>query len=146
MTARKLNNTNPIDLLDAYRFAACGETIHLETATLNPYEYAGYTAANLIPDLNDIDWEVVYEAVNEAVEKASQGDPDTEDVLLFNIPDYPGGPHLAVIELLGYTPTPPDRKRGCWTEVRARLVREKGRLDEKTMERIKNALMSCEED
>lgn len=146
MTARKLNNTNPIDLLDAYRFAACGETIHLETGALNPHEYAGYTAASLIPDLNDTDWETIYDAVNEAVKKAAQGDPNPESVLLFNISNFAGISLLAVIELYGYVPTNPGRNQGYWTMVRARLVREKERLDEKTLERIKTALMSSEED
>ena len=143
MTARKLNNTNPIDLFGAYRFVACGETIHLETAALNPYGYAGYTAASLIPDLNDTDWETVYDAVNEAVEKAAQGDPKPESVLLFDIPSRA---LLAVVELDGYVPTNPGRNQGYWTKVRARLVREKEQLDKKTLERIENALMSSEED
>ena len=115
MTARKLNNTNPIDLLKAALYAACAKDIHTETSALNPDEYAGYTAASLIPDLNDTDWEVIYEAVNEAVEKAAQGDPNPESVLLFEIT---GSPHLAVIELFGYVPTAPWR----WTSVRAHLV------------------------
>ena len=105
MTARKLNNTNPIDLLTAFCYSVCGKAIYTETVALNPHEYAGHTAASLIPDLNDTDWEVIYEAVNEAVEKAAQGDPDTEDVMLFEIPDYLGSPHIAVIELFGYAPT-----------------------------------------
>ena len=77
MTARKLNNTNFIDLLDACRSAACRETIHLETAALNPYGYAGYTAASLIPGLNDTDWEIIYDAVNEAVKKSCTRGPKT---------------------------------------------------------------------
>jgi len=68
MTARKLNKTNPVDLL-----------------------------------------------------KAAWGDPDPESVLLFEIPDYPGSPRLAVIELFGYVPTNPARNQGCWTAVRAHL-------------------------
>nr|DAU73366.1 MAG TPA: hypothetical protein [Caudoviricetes sp.] len=143
MTARKLDNTNLTDLLDAYWFATCGETIHLETAALNPYEYAGYTAANLIPGLNDTDWEVIYNAVNEAVEKAGQGDPKPESILFFNIPSRA---LLAVVELDGYVPTPPGRNQGYWTSVRARLIREKKQLDKKTLERIKNVLMSSKED
>lgn len=139
MTARKLNNTTLNDLLDAYRFAVCGETIHLETAALNPYGYAGYTAANLIPDLNDTDWEIIYDAVNEAVEKAAQGDPNPERVLLFNIPSLA---LLAVVELGGYVPTDPGRNQGYWTSVRARLVMEKKQLDKKTLGHIKSALMS----
>ena len=122
MTARKLNNTNPIDLFKAALYTACAENTHTETRALDPDEYAGYTAATMIPGLNDTDWEVIYEAVNEAVEKAAQGDPDPESVLLFEIPDYPGSPHLAVIELFGYVPTNPARKQGYWTAVRARLV------------------------
>ena len=98
MTTRKLSNTNPIDLLKAALYA------------------------NMIPGLNDTDWEVIYGAVNEAVEKAAQGDPAPEGVLLFEIPDYPGPPHLAVIELFDYVPTNPARKQGCWTTVRAHLV------------------------
>ena len=119
MTARKLNNTNPRDILDAYRFVVCGETIHLETAALNPYENAGYTAASLIPDLNDTDWETIYDAVNEAVKKAAQGDPQPESVLLFNIPSRA---LLAVIELDDYVPTNPARNQGCWTKVHASLL------------------------
>ena len=122
MTARKFNKTNLTDLLDAYSFAFCGETIHTETAALNPHEYAGYTAASLIPGLNDTDWEVIYEAVNEAVEKAAQGDPDPESVLLFEIPDYDGASRLAVIELFGYVPTNLERHQGYWTSVRAHLL------------------------
>lgn len=119
MTVRKLDDTNPIDLLKAALYAACTKNIHTETHALNPNEYAGYTAASLIPGLNDTDWEVVYEAVNEAVEKAAQGDPDPESVLLFEIP---GSPRLAVIELFGYVPTDPARNQGCWTAVRAHLA------------------------
>lgn len=138
MTARKLNNTNPIDLLDAYRFAVCGEIIRLETAALNPYEYAGYTAASLIPGLNDTDWETIYDAVNEAVEKAAQGDPNPESVLLFDIPSRA---LLAVVELVGYVQANPARNQGYWTGVRARLVKEKEQPDERSLERIKKALM-----
>ena len=72
----------------------------------------------MIPGLNDTDWEVIYEAVNEAVEKAAQGDADPESVLLFEISDYPGSTHLVVIELFGYVPT----NRRCWTGVRAHLA------------------------
>ena len=122
MTARKLNKTNPIDLLKAALCAACAENIHTETRALDSDECTGYTAATMIPGLNDTDWEVIYEAVNEAVEKAAQGDPNPEGVLLFEIPDYPGSPHLVVIELFGYVPTDPARKQGCWTAVRAHLV------------------------
>lgn len=122
MTAQKLNKTNPIDLLKAALYAACAKNIHTKTRALNPDEYAGYTAANMIPGLNDTDWEVIYEAVNEAVEKAAQGDPDLEDVLLFEIPNYPGSPHIAVIELFSYVPTTPDRNQGFWTGIRAHLV------------------------
>lgn len=118
MTARKLNNTDPIDLLKAFLYAACTKNVHTDTRALDP---DGYTAANMIPDLNDTDWEVIYEAVNEVVEKAAQGDPDPEDVMLFEIPDYPGSPHIAVIELFGYVPTDPARNQGCWTAVRASL-------------------------
>ena len=143
MTARKLNKTNPEDLFTAYWFAAYGELIHLETGALNPNEYAGYTAATLIPGLNDTDWEVIYEAVNEAVEKAARGDSNPEDVLLFNIPSRA---LLAVVELDGFVPTNLGGNQGYWTSVRARLVREKKRLDEKTLERIKATLMSSEED
>ena len=143
MTARKLNATNFIDLLEAYKFAACGKTIHLETAAIDPHECAGYTAASLIPGLNDTDWEIIYNAVNEAVKKATQGDPEPESVLLFSIPSRA---LLAVIELDGYVPTDPARNQGCWTEVRARLVKEKEQLDKKTLERIKNALVSSKED
>jgi len=121
MTARKLNKTNPVDLLKAALYAACAESIHTDTRALNPDEYAGYTAASMIPGLNDTDWEVIYEAVNEAVKKAAWGDPDPESVLLFEIPDYPGSPRLAVIELFGYVPTNPARNQGCWTAVRAHL-------------------------
>lgn len=120
MTARKLNNTNPIDLLKATLYAARAKTIHTDTRALNSDEHAGYTAADMIPGLNDTDWEVVYEAVNEAVEKAAQGDPDPESVLLFEIP---GSPHLAIIELFGYVPTDPARNQGCWSGVHAYLVR-----------------------
>lgn len=123
MTARKLNNTNPHDLLKAFHYAAFGESIHTETRALNPNEYAGYTAAELIPDLNDTDWEVIYDAVNEAVEKAAQGDPDPESVLLFEIP---GSAHLAVIELFGYVPTDPARNQGYWTGVRTHLASLEG--------------------
>ena len=119
MTARKLNKTNPIDLYKAALYAACAENVHTETRALDPDECAGYTAATMIPGLNDTDWEVICEAVNEAVEKAAQGDPNPEGVLLFEIP---GSPHLAVIELFGYVPTDPARNRGCWTAVRAHLV------------------------
>jgi hypothetical protein len=119
MTARKLNKTNPVDLLKAALYAGCAEIIHTETSALNPDEYAGYTAASMIPDLNDTDWEVIYEAVNEAVEKAAQGDPDPEDVMLFEIP---GSPHLVVIELFGYVPTDPARNQGWWTGMRAHLL------------------------
>ena len=125
MTIRKLNKTNVDDLLTAYRFAVCEETIHTETRALNPYEYAGYTAAELIPGLKDTDWEVIYTAINKAVEKAARGDSQPEHVLLFDIPDYGGTQHLAVIELLGYMPTNPAKKQGCWTGVRAHLVRQK---------------------
>lgn len=118
MTARKLNDTNPIDLLTAALYAAYAKLSHMDTRALNPDEYAGYTAANMIPGLNNTDWEVIYEAVNEATEKAAQGDPNPEGVLLFEIPDYHGSPHLAVIELLGYVPT----NRWCWTAVRTRLL------------------------
>lgn len=120
MTAQKLNNTSPIDLRRAALYWAFGKSIHADTRALNPDECAGYTAATMIPDLNDTDWEVIYEAVNEAVEKAAQGDPDPESVLLFEIP---GSPHLAVIELFGYVSTDRARNRGCWTAVRAHLVR-----------------------
>lgn len=119
MTARKLNNTDPIDLFTAAIYAAKGKNIHTDTRALNPDEYAGYTAASMIPGLNGTDWEVVYEAVNEAVEKAAQGDTDPENVLLFEIP---GSPHLAIIELFGYVPTDPARNQGCWTGVRAYLT------------------------
>lgn len=119
MTARKLNKTNPIDLLKAALYAAYAKNIHTDTRALNPDEYAGYTAANMIPGLNDTDWEVIYEAVNEAVEKAAQGDPDPESVLLF---EMPGSAHLAVIELFGYVPTDPGRNQGFWTGVRAHLT------------------------
>ena len=73
MTAQKLNNTNPINWLRAALYAAYGKTIHTDTRALTPDEYAGYTAATMIPGLNNTDWEVIYEAVNEAVEKAAQG-------------------------------------------------------------------------
>jgi hypothetical protein len=119
MTARKLNNTNPLDLCKAALYVACAENIHTDTRALNPDEYAGYTAASMIPGLNDTDWEVIYEAVNEAVEKAAQGDANPESVLLFEIH---GSPHLAVIELFGYVPTDPARNQGCWTAVRAHLA------------------------
>ena len=119
MTARKFNNTNPWELLKAFLYAASGKVVHTETRALDPDEYAGYTAANLLPGLNNIDWEVIYEAVNAAVEKAAQGDPDPEDVMLFEIS---GSPHLAAIELLGYVPTNPGRNQGRWTGVRAHLV------------------------
>ena len=119
MTARKLNNTNPIDLLRAALYAACAKNIHTETRTLNPDECAGHTAACMIPGLNNTDWEVICEAVNEAVEKAAQGDPDPEDVMLFEIT---GSPRLAVIELFGYVPTDPARNQGCWTGVHAHLL------------------------
>ena len=122
MVARKLTQTNFDDILKAYRFAARGETIHLETSALNPHEYAGYTAASLIPDINDTDWEIIYDAVNEAVEKAAQGDPAPEQVLLFDIPSRA---LLAVVELEGYVPTNLARNQGYWTKVRARLVGEK---------------------
>lgn len=122
MTARKLNNTNPIDLLRAALYAACAKNIHIDTRALDSDEYAGYTAASMIPGLNDADWEVIYEAVNEAFEKAAQGDTNPESVLLFEIPDYPGSPHLAVIELFGYVPTNTARSQGYWTGVRARLA------------------------
>ena len=119
MTTRKLNNTDPIALLKAALYAACAKNIHTETRALDPDEYAGYTAATMIPGLNDTDWEVIYEAVNEAVEKAAQGDPDPESVLLFEIP---GSTHLAAIELFGYVPTDPARNQGYWTGVRTHLV------------------------
>ena len=119
MTARKLNNTNPIDLLKAALFTAYAEDIHTETRALNPGERAGYTAATMIPGLNDTDWEVIYEAVNEAVEKAAQGAPNPEGVLLFEIP---GSLHLVVIELFGYVLTDPAKKQGCWTGVRTHLI------------------------
>lgn len=119
MTARKLNNTNPADLLKAAIYAAYGKTIHTQTCALTPGEYAGYTAASMIPGLGDTDREVIYDAVNEAVEKALRGDPDPEDVMLFDIPDYPGSPHLALIQLKGYVPTSHWR----WTTVCAHLLR-----------------------
>lgn len=119
MTARKLNNTDPHDLLKAACYAALGKVIYTETRAFDPDEYAGYTAASMIPGLNDTDWEVIYEAVNEAVEKAAQGDSDPESVLLFEIP---GSPHLVVFELFGYVATDPARNQGCWTAVRAHLV------------------------
>ena len=119
MTARKLNNTNPIDLFKAACNAALGNVIYTETRDLDSDGNAGYTAASMIPGLNDTDWEVIYEAVNEAVEKAAQGDPDPEGVMLFEIPS---SAHLAVIELFGYVPTDPGRNQGCWTGVRTRLV------------------------
>lgn len=119
MTARKLNNTNPIDLLKAAYYVGYAKNIHVETRALNPNEYAGYTAANMIPGLNDTDWEIVYEAVNEAVEKAAQGDPDRESILLFEIP---GSPYLALIELFGYVPTNLAGDRGYWTAVRVHLA------------------------
>ena len=143
MTARKLNNTNPIDMFEACRFAVYGEDIHLETTALNPHEYAGYTAATMIPGLNDTDWEVIYEAVNEAVEKAAQGDPDPEKVLLFDIPSRA---LLAVIELFGYVPTNTIKHQGYWTGVHARLLEEKKQRDEKFLEFIRDILMSSEED
>lgn len=123
MTARKLNKTNPIDLLTAALYAAYAKSVHMDTRALNPNEYAGYTAAELIPGLEDTDWEVIYEAVNEAVEKAAQGDPDPESVLLFEIT---GSPHLAVIELYGYVPMDPGRNQGYWTAVRGYLVSVEG--------------------
>lgn len=122
MTTRKLDNTNPIDLLKAAYYAVCAKTIHTQTRALDPNGYAGYTAAIIIPGLNDTDWEDIYTAVNEAVEKAAQGDPHPEGVLLFEITDYPGSPRLAVVELLGYEATNPARKQGYWTGVRAHLT------------------------
>lgn len=122
MTARKLTQDNPCDLITAALYAAYAKTIHTDTRALNPDEYA----ATMIPGLNDTDWEVIYEAVNEAVEKAAQGDTNPEDVLLFEISSYPGSPHLAVIELLGYVLTNPGRSQGYWTGIRARLVGHKG--------------------
>lgn len=113
MAARKLNKNNFDDLLKAYRFAAFGETIHLETGALNPNEYAGYTAAELIPGLND-------------------SDPDS--VLLFNIPSRE---LLAVVELGGYVPTNPGRNQGHWTTVRARLVREKKQPDKRSLQHLR---------
>lgn len=127
MTARKLDNTNLHDLRTAFSYAAHGETIHTETGNLNPYEYAGYTAACLIPDLNDTDWEIIYDAVNEAVEKAARGGSAPEDVLLFEIPGYRHGtPHLAVIELSGYVPTNLAKTQGYWISVRATLLKLNG--------------------
>lgn len=122
MTARKLDNTNPYDLLCAYHYLVRAKNTHTETRTLETNTYAGDTAAEMIPDLNDTDWETIYTAVNEAVEKAAQGDPNPEQVLLFSIPDYPGSPLLAVIELFGYVPTAPARNQGFWTGVRAHLA------------------------
>lgn len=122
MTARKLNKNNPDDLFKAFNYAAHGESFYMNTAALNPNEYAGYTVASLIPGLDDTDWETIYEAVNEAVEKAVQGDSDLEEVLLFNISDYHGSPHLVVVELFGYDPT----NWWCWTSVRARLLGYRG--------------------
>ena len=119
MTARKLNNIKPIDLLKAACYMVYAKTIHTDTRDLDPDVYAGYIAANMIPGLNDTDWEVIYEAVNEAVERAAQGDPNPESALLFEIP---GSPRLAVIELFGYVPTDPARNQGFWTGVRAHLV------------------------
>lgn len=119
MTTRKLNKTNPIDLLRATLYVANVKNTHTDTRTLNPDECAGYTAATMIPDINDTDREVINEAVNEAVEKAAQGDPDPESVLLFEIL---GSARLAVIELFGYMPTDPDKNQGCWTGVRAHLA------------------------
>lgn len=118
MTARKLKQTNPADIHTAYRFTAYGEPIHLETGALKPDERAGCTTANMIPGLNSTDWQDIYDAVNEAVEKAAQGDPDPEEVLLFEISGYSRSPRLAVVELHGYTPTNP----GCWTTARVYLV------------------------
>lgn len=123
MTARKLYNTNPVDMLTAALYVAYAKNVHKETRALDPDGYAGYTAASMIPGLNDTDWEVIYEGVNEAVEKAVQGDINLESVLLFDIPDHLGSPHLVVIELFGYVPTDPARNGGCWTGVHARLLR-----------------------
>lgn len=112
MTIRKLNNTNPRDLLTASRYATREEVLYTDASTLNPNEYPGYTVANMIPGLNDTDWEIIYADVNEAV----QADPNPESVLLFEIPDYADAPHLAVIELGGYVPT----------SVRGYLIKVKG--------------------
>lgn len=119
MTARKLDNTNPIDLLKGFLYGTRAKSIHTETRALNPNKSAGYTAADMIPGLNNTDWETIHDAVNKAVEKAAQGDPNPENVLLFEIS---GSPHLAVIELLGYVPTNPARNQGRWTGVCARLL------------------------
>lgn len=118
MTARKLDNTNPSDNLVAFHYMAYAKTIRTETRALNPDECAGYTAATMIPGLNDTDWEVIYVAVNEAVEKVTQGTRAPEAVLVFEISDYLGSPHLVVIELLGYVSTGPCR----WTAVRTSLL------------------------
>lgn len=125
MTARKLTPDNCWDLSSALRYALHGEAIHAKATALNPNEYAGYTAASMIPGLNDTDREIIYEAVNEAVEKASQGDPDPEDVMLFEIPNDAGTPLLALIELDGYVPTNQARGRGYWTIARTWLVKQK---------------------
>ena len=109
MTVRKLDSTNPIDMLKATFYAYCVESAHTETRALNPHKYAGYTAATMIPDLN------------EAVEKAAQGDPDPESDLIFEISDYPGASHLALIELFGYVVTDPGRNQGFWTGMRVYL-------------------------
>ena len=119
MNARKLNKNNFDDLLKAACYATYAKTIHKDTCALNPHEYAGYTVATMIPGLNDTDWEYIYETVNEAVEKAAQGDPNPESVLLFEIP---GSPHLAVVELFGYVLTDPGRNQGYWTAVRTSLL------------------------
>lgn len=126
MTARKLYNTNPGDRLIVSHYLACAEVVHMKTSALDPNECAGYTAASLIPHLNGTDWGVVCMAVNAAVEKAAREASNPESVLLFEIPDYVGGAHLAIIELRGYVPTSLAKKQGRWTSVRATLFRLNG--------------------
>ena len=121
MIARKLNNTNPVDMVVAALYAAYSQSVHTDSRALKPGDYAGHTAATMIPGLSDADRKVICEAVNKAVKKAARGDANPESVLLFEIPDYPGSPHLAVIELLDYVSTNPASNQGRWTAVRVRL-------------------------
>lgn len=125
MTVRKLSKNNSHDLLSATSDSSHWEIISVQDGVLNPDEYAGYIAASLIPGLNDLDWEVIYTAVNEAVEKTEQGGSNPESVLVFEILGYAGSPLLAVIELYGYVPTNLTENQGYWTGVRAHLFSQK---------------------
>ena len=122
MTVRKLNKTKPADILTAFEYAFYGKDIDTRVGVLNPHEYVEHTVRRLIPDIDDPDWQPVYEAVKEAIEKAARGDSNPESVLLFKILGPFSGTRLVVIELLGYTPTDPEKNQGRWTTMRTHLM------------------------